>query len=51
MTSEARQTRMEIIDCPNPNCDPEEGCCVCEHTGKIRQWVLDEMLEDQPSTE
>jgi hypothetical protein len=36
-------TRMEIVDCPNPNCDPEEGCCVCEHTGKVRQWVIDEM--------
>ena len=23
------------IACPNPDCDPEGGCCICEHTG----WV------------
>lgn len=23
------------VRCPNPDCDPEEGCCICEHTG----WV------------
>jgi hypothetical protein len=23
------------VDCPNQDCDPEDGCCICEHTG----WV------------
>lgn len=25
----------EIVPCPNENCDPEFGCCVCEYTGKV----------------
>lgn len=25
-----------IIPCLNDECDPEEGCCACDHTGKVR---------------
>ncbi|MGB8510065.1 MAG: hypothetical protein WCD76_16925 [Pyrinomonadaceae bacterium] len=32
-----------VVRCPNPDCDPDEGCCVCEHTGFIYEYVLDEM--------
>ena len=34
---------MKWEPCPNPECDPEEGCCLCEHTGKILSRVLDEL--------
>lgn len=27
-----------IEPCWNPDCDPEEGCCICEHTGRIWVW-------------
>lgn len=33
----------KIVRCPNPDCDVENGCCVCEHTGWIYEYVLDEM--------
>lgn len=34
----------KVVRCPNPDCDPEEGCCVCEHTGWIYEYVLDSMM-------
>jgi len=36
--------RLKIVHCPNPDCDPEGGCCICDHTGYIYEYVLDEML-------
>ena len=33
--------------CPNPECDPEGGCCLCDHTGKILTYVLDKMQVKQ----
>ena len=23
------------VKCPNPECDEFEGCCLCEHTGRV----------------
>lgn len=30
------------IPCPNPYCDPEEGCCICEYTNYIYVFVENE---------
>jgi hypothetical protein len=42
-TPTARIKSMKPVRCPNPDCDEEEGCCVCEHTGWIREFVMEEM--------
>jgi len=34
---------MKILPCPNPECDPEDGCCICEHSGRIYEYVLEDM--------
>jgi len=31
------------VRCPNPDCDPEEGCCVCEHSGWVYEYVWEQM--------
>lgn len=42
------------VPCPNPYCDPTEGCCICEHTGRIDvrahaflKQISDGMLAEQ----
>lgn len=32
------------VRCPNPNCDENFGCCVCDHTGWITAESLEEMM-------
>ena len=32
------------VRCPNEYCDDEDGCCVCEHTGWVYEYVLDQMI-------
>lgn len=34
------QHHMVIVPCDNPDCDLEDGCCNCEHTGRIAIYVL-----------
>jgi hypothetical protein len=50
--SEGRQTTIspralskKVTRCPNPDCDKEEGCCVCDHTGWVYEYVLEEMAQ------
>ena len=35
-----------VVSCPNPECDPEEGCCLCEHTGRIYEDTLDAIANE-----
>ncbi len=42
---------MQIEPCPNPDCDEEEGCCVCEHTGRVYSYVLDEVCTEDEKGE
>ena len=42
-----RINNMAWEPCPNPECDPEGGCCLCDHTGKILTYVLDKMQVKQ----
>ena len=38
-------TSMKIVDCPNPDCDG--GCCLCEHTGKVYEYVIERDEQEQ----
>lgn len=31
--------QVEIIPCPNENCEEPGYCCLCEHTGKIKVFI------------
>lgn len=37
----------KAVRCPNPDCDPAEGCCVCEHTGQIFEWVVEDLSQPE----
>lgn len=38
---------MKAVRCPNPDCDPEDGCCVCEHTGWVYEYVIEDLTQPE----
>jgi hypothetical protein len=39
-----------VIRCPNPECDPEDGCCMCEHTGRIYEDTINVFADEYSRT-
>ena len=47
-----KRMSMKIVPCPNPECPEAEGCCVCEYSGYVREWIIDAMtIEPARATE